>query len=102
LGYDYSKLFNEFIELKNYTNLEVIFNEKREQKEYIEFWNLVPEKYKIIQKCVHLLLTLFASTYLCESSYSKMKYMKNAYRNRLTDSHLDDLLRVACSNYKPD
>jgi hypothetical protein len=31
-----------------------------------------------------------------------MKYAKNVYKNRLTDSHLDDLLRVACSNYKPD
>ncbi|KAL4135744.1 hypothetical protein QTP88_007335 [Uroleucon formosanum] len=31
-----------------------------------------------------------------------MKYAKNVYRNQLTDSHLDDLLRVACSNYKPD
>jgi len=39
---------------------------------------------------------------LCETSYSKMKYAKNVYRNWLTDSHLDDLLRVACSNYKPD
>ncbi|KAF0766903.1 zinc finger BED domain-containing protein 5-like [Aphis craccivora] len=41
---DYSKLFDEFIELKDDTNLEVIFKEKREQKEYIEFWNLVPGK----------------------------------------------------------
>jgi len=47
-------------------------------------------------------LTMFTSTFLCETSYSKMKYAKNVYRNRLTDSHLDDLLRVACSNYKPD
>jgi len=102
LGYDYAKLFDEFIELKNGTNLEVIFKEKTEQKEYIEFWNLVLEKYKIIQKCAHLLLTLFISTYLCESTYSKMKYAKNVYRNGLTDSRLNDLLRVACSNYKPD
>ncbi|XP_025196338.1 zinc finger BED domain-containing protein 5-like [Melanaphis sacchari] len=89
-------------ELKNDTNLEVIFKEKREQKEYFEFWNLVPGKYKTIQKCAHFLLTMFTSTFLCETSYSKMKYAKNVYRNRLTDSHLDDLLRVACSNYKPD
>ncbi|CAI6365478.1 unnamed protein product [Macrosiphum euphorbiae] len=90
------------IELKNDTNLEAIFKEKREQKEYIEFWNLVPGKYKTLQKCAHFLMTMFTSTYLCETSYSKMKYAKNVYRNRLTDSHLDDLLRVACSNYKPD
>ncbi|XP_025421055.1 uncharacterized protein LOC112691116 [Sipha flava] len=91
-----------FIELKNDTHLEVIFKEKREQKEYFEFWNLVPGKYKTIQKCAHFLLTMFTSTFLCETSYSKMKYAKNVYRNRLTDSHLDDLLRVACSKYKPD
>jgi len=36
---DYSKVFDDFIELKNDTNLEVIFKEKREQKEYFEFWN---------------------------------------------------------------
>lgn len=62
----------------------------------------MPEKYKTIQKCAQLLLTLFTSTYLCESSYSKMKYAKNVYRNRLTNEHLDALLRVACSNFKPD
>jgi len=99
---EYSKVFDEFIELKNDTNFEAIFKEKREQKEYIEFWNLVPGKYKTLQKCAHFLMTMFTSTYLCETSYSKMKYAKNVYRNRLTDSHLDDLLRVACSNYKPD
>lgn len=102
LGFDYATLFDEFIEFKNDTNMEVIFKEKREEKEYIEFWKLVPEKYKTVKKCALLLLTLFASTYLCESSYSKMKYAKNVYRNRLTDSHLDDVLRVACSNCKPD
>jgi len=98
---DYSKVFDEFIELKNDTNFEAFFKEMREQKEYIEFWNLVPGKYKTLQKCAHFLMTMFTSKYLCETSYSKMKYAKNVYRNRLTDSHLDDLLRVACSNYKP-
>lgn len=102
MGYNYAELFDEFIEFKNDTNLKAIFEEKREGKEYIHFWKLVPEKYKTVKNCAFLLLTLFASTYLCESSYSKMKYAKNVYRNRLTDSHLDDVLRVACSNFKPD
>lgn len=29
LGYDYVKLFNKFIELKNNTNVKIIFKEKR-------------------------------------------------------------------------
>jgi hypothetical protein len=33
---------------------------------------------------------------------SKIKHAKNVYRNWLTDSHLNDFLRVVCSTYKPD
>ncbi|XP_071053567.1 EPM2A-interacting protein 1-like [Onthophagus taurus] len=101
-GCDYAKIFDEYIEFKNDTSLEAIFKEKREGQEYNEFWRVVPEKYKHLQNCALLLLTLFASTYICEPSFSKMKYAKNIYRNRLTDSHLDDVLRIACTNYKPD
>lgn len=46
---------------------------KRKQNKYIEFWNEVLGKYKTIQKCVHLFLIMFTSTYLYETSYSKMK-----------------------------
>lgn len=102
LGFDVAKLSDELIDFKNDTNLEAIFKENREVNKYEEFWKLVPDNYKTLKNCAHLLLTLFASTYLCESSYSKMKYAKNVYRSRLTDSHLDDVLRVACSNYVPD
>lgn len=102
LGFDSAKLSDELIDFKNDTNLEAIFKEKREANQYVEFWRLVPDNYETLKNCAHLLLTLFASTYLCESSYSRMKYAKNVYRSRLTDSHLDDVLRVACSNYVSD
>lgn len=98
LNCNYSELFDEFIDFKNDTNLEVIFKEKRE---YVEFWSIVPQKYKSVQRCAQIMLTFFGSTYVCESSFSKMKYTKSVYRNKLTDSHLDDIIRVAC-NDKPD
>ncbi|XP_028170983.1 general transcription factor II-I repeat domain-containing protein 2-like [Ostrinia furnacalis] len=101
LNCNYSQLFDEFIDFKNDTNLEVLFKEKRENKEYVEFWSIVPQKYKMVQRSAQTLLTFFGSTYLCESSFSKMKYIKNLYRNKLTDSHLDDVIRLACSD-KPD
>ena len=94
----YSELFDEFIDFKNDTNLEVLFKEKRE---YVEFWSIVPQKYKSVQRIAQILLTFFGSTFMCESSFSKMKYTKNVYRNKLTDSHLDDVIMLACSN-KPD
>lgn len=101
LNCNYSELFDEFIDFKNDTNLEVIFKEKREKREYVEFWSIVPQKYKSVQRCAQIMLTFFGSTYVCESSFSKMKYTKSVYRNKLTDSHLDDIIRVAC-NDKPD
>lgn len=101
LNCKYSELFDEFIDFKNDTNLEVMFKEKRENREYVEFWSIVPQKYKSVQRCAQILLTFFGSTYVCESSFSKMKYTKNVYRNKLTDSHLDDIIRIACSD-KPN
>lgn len=101
LSCNYAELFDEFIDFKNDTYLEVVFKEKRENREYVEFWSIVPQKYKNVQRCAQILLTFFGSTYVCASSFSKMKYTKNVYRNKLTDSHLDDVIRVACSK-KPD
>lgn len=85
------------VKLKNDTNLEIIFKEKKNK---MDVSNLVPEKYKTIYTFAHVLLTIFASPYFCEISCTKMKYAKNIYRNQLTDLNLDDLLRVRCSNYK--
>lgn len=101
LNQDQAKFFDEFIDFKNDSNLEALFKEKREKGEYLEFWSIVPEKYAIVKRSSQILLTLFGSTFVCESSFSRMKYAKNIYRNKLTDSHLDDVIRLACSN-KPD
>jgi len=102
LGFEYAKLFDEYIDFKNDTNLEILFKEMRGDKNYAEFWKLLPAKYETLHKCANLLLTMFASNYLCESSFSKMKYAKNVYRNRITDAHLDAVLRIACTTYIPD
>lgn len=46
--------------------------------------------------------SLFGSTYLCESAFSDMNFIKNKHRTRLTDAHLQDSLRVAVSSYTPE
>ena len=42
---------------------------------------------------------LFGSTYICGRGFSYLKYVKNKYRNSLTDSSLQD---IACSNAEID
>ncbi|CAL9703583.1 unnamed protein product [Knipowitschia caucasica] len=67
------------------------------------FWNLVDmEKYRSICTAALKVACLFGSTYLCESAFSNMNFIKNKHRTRLTDSHLEDSLRVAVSNYTPE
>lgn len=59
-------------------------------------------EYPHLTKLAKLLLTIFASTYICESAFSNMNHIKNKLRSTLTQDHLDQLLRVACSNREPD
>jgi 17beta-estradiol 17-dehydrogenase/3beta-hydroxysteroid 3-dehydrogenase/mitotic-spindle organizing protein 1 len=40
---------------------------------------------------------LFGSTYVCEQTFSVMKYNKSQHRSALTDSHLSAILHIATS-----
>lgn len=79
------KLFDEFIELKNDNNLEVIFKEKREQKEYTKFWNLVLEntkQYKNVPTCCklnHVPINIFTYIFILKVEISKECVQKSTY-----------------------
>ena len=67
------------------------------------FWCLVDkEKYSGVCTAAMKIASFFGSTYLCESAFSNMNFIKNKHRTRLTDAHLQDSLRIAVSNYSPD
>ncbi|EZA57622.1 General transcription factor II-I repeat domain-containing protein 2B, partial [Ooceraea biroi] len=46
--------------------------------------------------------SMFGSTYLCETSFSKMKFIKNEKRSSLSDNSLPRLMRLATSNIDID
>lgn len=65
----------------------------------VEFWKKVSsEKYPILKNEVTKLLSMFSSTYVCESAFSNMKHIKNEYRSKLTQNNLLNLLRIALSS----
>ena len=68
------------------------------------FWMKATTSTKYPQLCnlAIYLLTSFASTYLCESAFSSMNHIKNELRSALTQEHVHQLLRVACSQLEPD
>ncbi|XP_050065732.1 general transcription factor II-I repeat domain-containing protein 2A-like [Aphis gossypii] len=68
-----------------------------------EFWkHASAQKYPNLRSIALRVTSFFGSTWLCESTFSSMKYLKNKYRSRITDSNLDSSLRAAVSNYLPE
>ncbi|KAG8451802.1 hypothetical protein GDO86_003847 [Hymenochirus boettgeri] len=69
----------------------------------INLWPVVPnEKYPHLISVAQQVKAFFPSTYLCESTFSSMNFIKNKYRTRLTDDHLDSCIRHGVTNYSPD
>ncbi|KAG2464476.1 SCND3 protein, partial [Polypterus senegalus] len=46
-------------------------------------------------------LTMFGSTYSCESAFSNMNIIKNKYRSRLNNEHLHICMRTALTPFQP-
>ena len=88
----------EMIEISEDVRLKAVLREG-----FLEFWKTVPiEKYPNVKQAVLKLLSMFGSTYICESLFSTLKLVKSNHRSVLTDTNMKELLRVATMEYKPD
>ena len=67
------------------------------------FWASVPnEKFAMLRKLALTVLTMFGSTYTCESAFSTMTAVKTKYRSSITDEHLCHCMRLALTPKKPN
>lgn len=95
-GGDQAAVEMEFVDFQNDLSLRTLSTTGN-------IWPLVPkEKYPIVIQVALRLKAMFSSTYLCEASFSSMKFIKSKYRNRLTDEHLDNCIRMAATTYSPN
>ena len=74
----------QLIELKNNAQLIKKFEHKND---LLETWKIAVE-YPKLHEIARNTVVLFGSTYMCEASFSRMKYLKNKYRTRLVDTNL--------------
>lgn len=90
---------DEVIRLRNDISLKANFG-----CDLPSFWKLAsPPIYPHILELVSRIFSCFGSTYFCEMGFSTMNNIKNKHRNRLSDCHLADCLRLAVSSsYVPD
>jgi len=88
-------LATELIELQSNSTLE-----KDEKRLHItEFWTKVAQTKQFPELCMFVakVLSMFTTTYVCETSFSLMKLIKSRFRTRLSDEHLAAALRIMSS-----
>jgi hypothetical protein len=69
---------------------------------FVDFWKLVPNiSYPHLTSIVWRLMAVFGSTYACEQMFSTMKLIKSKERNRLSDAHLVDAIRITTATHTP-
>ena len=88
----------ELVELKNDKQFVKKF---KDEEDLLDTWRRAV-KYPKLQELARKILVLFGSTYLCEAEFSRMKYLKNRYRTRLSDSNLECELRPMTSSEPPN
>lgn len=68
-----------------------------------QFWvKLNQVQFPNTRRLAFFLLTMFGTTYTCESSFSHMNAIKTNTRASLTSAHLHQCLRIALTPYEPN
>ena len=65
-------------------------------------WSELSEQFKTMKKVAFSLLSVFGTSYLCESVFSTMKNTLSSIRNRMTESHSEACIRLQRTNYEAD
>ena len=74
----------------------------RSEKTLLGFWRLIPAtNFPCLSGLASQIVALWGSTYCCESTFSTMKFVKSKFRSSMSNAHLDNLLRLACTSRAP-
>ncbi|XP_049947909.1 general transcription factor II-I repeat domain-containing protein 2A-like [Schistocerca serialis cubense] len=89
----------ELIDMQAVHTLKEIFSAVT----FVDFYkSLSAEKFPCIKKFAGKMFSIFGSTYICEQSFSCLNINKSKYRNCLTDSNLQAVMRISTSSLTPD
>ncbi|CAI5657912.1 unnamed protein product [Oreochromis niloticus] len=99
-----SVLQMELIELQCNSELKAKFREVSGKADKLgQFLRELSPSFPRLSRTFKRTMCLFGSTYLCEKLFSTLNFNKSKYRSRLTDDHLQDILRVStASSLRPN
>ncbi|GFY22252.1 dimer_Tnp_hAT domain-containing protein [Trichonephila clavipes] len=97
----------KFIETKK--KLELIEAErltsntsKNASNKILETWNSIPDTFNCLKKLTRAILTMFSSTYACQSLFSEMNNIKDSLRKRLADDSNSACILLKVISYNLD
>lgn len=90
----------EIIELQCDSELREKFNNHTLLDFYSKF--ISNTRFPVLRRHALFVASLFGSTYICEQLFSTMKQVKSKSRNKITDDHLENALRISTSAIKAD
>ncbi|GFU21570.1 general transcription factor II-I repeat domain-containing protein 2A [Trichonephila clavipes] len=61
---------------------------KNTSNEILETWNSIPDPFNCLKKLAYAILTIFSSTYACESLFSEINNIKDSLRKRLINGRI--------------
>jgi hypothetical protein len=88
----------EMMEINRLNNQE----KNNYENEIAQTWNNLPDEFSNLKNLSMALLTIFSSTYFCETLFSDLNYIKSNKRNRLTDDVSEACVVLKNTKYEPD
>ncbi|KAL4705111.1 hypothetical protein ACJJTC_009742 [Scirpophaga incertulas] len=91
----------ELIDVQSDSILKEKFKEVNALTFYTQYFKSL-DNYPELKKHAARILCMFGGTYLCEHMFFDMKINKNKHRTRLTNEHLQSVLKIITTNMIPD
>ena len=89
----------ELIDLQCNSVLNVNVREESGEADKLgTFLRELPPNFPELSRMFKRTMCLFGSTYLCETLFSTLNFNKSKYRSRLTNEHLQAVLRVSTAS----
>ena len=96
------KLFLNTIESVSEQFSTRILKFRSAENELLRSWNAIPKNFFCLKKFATALLSMFLSTFACESLFSVMNFIKSRNRSSLTDETSSSCISLKVTKYKPD
>ncbi|GFX95092.1 dimer_Tnp_hAT domain-containing protein [Trichonephila clavipes] len=75
---------------------------KNTSNEILETWNSIPDAFNCLKKLAYAILTIFSSTYACESLFSEINNIKKTRLETVADDSNSACILLKVTSYNPD